>query len=43
MPDFSELKKQLEETQIKAEGYNLMIDIAEKQFNIPIRKKPGTK
>lgn len=37
------LKRQLEEAQIKAEGYDLMIDIAEKQFNIPIRKKPSTK
>jgi transposase-like protein len=37
------LKKQLEEAQIKAEGYNLMIDYAEKEFKIPIRKKPSTK
>ena len=37
------LKKQLEEAQIKAEGYNLMIDYAEKEFKIPIRKKPNTK
>ena len=37
------LKKLLEEAQIKAEGYNLMIDYAEKEFKIPIRKKPNTK
>jgi len=37
------LKKQLEEAQIKAEGYNLMIDYAEKEFKIPIRKKLNTK
>ena len=38
-----ELEKQLETTQLKVEGYELMIEIAEKQLNIPIRKKSDTK
>ena len=37
------LKKQLESAELKAEGYRLMIEIAEKEFKIPIRKKPNTK
>lgn len=38
-----ELEKQLEDAQLKAEGYELMIEIAEKELKIPIRKKSGTK
>lgn len=38
-----ELEKQLESSQLKAEGYELMIEIAEKELKIPIRKKSGTK
>lgn len=38
-----ELEKQLETAQLKAEGYEIMIEIAEKQLNIPIRKKSDTK
>lgn len=38
-----ELEKQLETAQLKAEGYELMIEIAEKELKIPIRKKSGTK
>lgn len=38
-----QLQKQLEITQLKAEGYELMIDIAEKELRIPIRKKSDTK
>lgn len=37
------LKRELEDAQIQAEGYNLMIDYAEKEFKIAIRKKPSTK
>ena len=37
------LEKQLENAQLKAEGYELMIEIAEKELKIPIRKKSGTK
>lgn len=38
-----ELEKQLENAQLKAEGYELMIEIAEKELKIPIRKKSVTK
>ena len=38
-----QLHKQLEITQLKAEGYELMIEIAEKELKIPIRKKFDTK
>jgi len=39
----SELEKQLEVAQMKAEGYDLMIELAEKGLKIPIRKKFDTK
>jgi transposase-like protein len=35
------LEKQLEWEKLRAEALNTMIDIAEKDLNIPIRKKPG--
>lgn len=38
-----ELENQLENAQLKAEGYELMIEIAEKELKIPIRKKSDTK
>lgn len=38
-----ELEKQLKAAELKAEGYELMIEIAEKELNIPIRKKLDTK
>jgi transposase-like protein len=38
-----ELEKELLEEKIKSEGYQLMIDIAEKELKIPIRKKSNTK
>lgn len=38
-----ELEKQLEMARIKVEGYEIMIDIAENELNIPIRKKRDTK
>ncbi|SRR5574343_374834 len=34
-----ELEKALETAKLRAEGYEIMIDIAEKELNIPIRKK----
>ena len=37
------LRKALELEKIRSQAYSTMIDIAEAQFNIPIRKKPGTK
>jgi len=38
-----ELRKQLEEEKLKAIAYSKMIDIAEKEFKISIRKKLNTK
>jgi len=38
-----ELERQLEDEQIRSEAYRRMIEIAEKDLNIPIRKKSGTK
>ena len=37
------LKKELEDAKIQAEGYLRMIEIAETELKIPIRKKPNTK
>jgi transposase len=38
-----ELERQLEDEQIRSLGYSKMIDIAEGQLKISIRKKPDTK
>ena len=38
-----ELENQLLDSQLKEEGYRRMIEIAEKQLKISIRKKPNTK
>ena len=38
-----ELERQLEDEQIRSFGYSKMIDIAEDQLNVVIRKKPATK
>ncbi len=38
-----ELENQLKDAEMKAITFSTMIDIAEKQFNIPIRKKSNTK
>ena len=38
-----ELERALEDAQLKAEGYSRMIDIAERELKIPIRKKSFTK
>ena len=37
------LRARLKDAEIKAEFYDEMINIAEREFNIPIRKKPGAK
>jgi len=41
--DVKQLRKELEEAQLKNELLNAMIDIAEGQFGIDIRKKRGAK
>lgn len=38
-----ELEKQLERAQMKNVALNTLIDVAETEFKIPIRKKPGSK
>jgi transposase len=38
-----ELEKQLQTAEMKAVAFLTMVDIAEKEFNIPIRKKHNTK
>jgi transposase len=37
------LKKELEDAKLQAEGYRRMVEIAESELKIPIRKKPNTK
>jgi transposase len=37
------LKKQLEDTRLQVEGYRRMIEIAETELKLPIRKKRNTK
>lgn len=39
----TELEKQLKDAEMKAIAYATMVDIAEKEFNIPIKKKFNTK
>ena len=38
-----ELERLLEDEQLRSEAYQRIIDIAEKEYHIPIRKKPNTK
>lgn len=37
------LEEALEQEKLRAKAYDTMINLAEKTFNIPIRKKSGTK
>jgi transposase-like protein len=39
----AELEKQLKEAELKAIAFSTMVDLAEKEFKIPIRKKFNTK
>lgn len=39
----AELEKQLKEAELKAIAFSTMVDIAEQEFKIPIRKKFNTK
>jgi len=39
----TELEQQLKDAEMKAIAYSTMVDIAEKEFNIPIKKKFNTK
>jgi hypothetical protein len=39
----AELEKQVQIAEMKAIAFSTMVDIAEREFNIPIRKKYNTK
>ena len=39
----ADTQKLLQQEQLKREALEIMIDIAEKELKIPIRKKPGPK
>ena len=39
----AEIEKQLKDAELKAIAFSTMVDIAEKEFKIPIRKKLNTK
>lgn len=39
----AELEKQLKQAEMKAIAFSTLVDIAEREFNIPIRKKFNTK
>jgi transposase len=41
--EIESLKKQLEDTRLQVEGYRRMIEIAETELKLPIRKKRNTK
>ncbi|MBI3233310.1 MAG: hypothetical protein HYZ42_04610, partial [Bacteroidetes bacterium] len=43
LPEIAALKKELEDAKLLAEGYRRIIEIAEQELKIPIRKKPNTK
>lgn len=38
-----ELEKQLKDAELRAIAFSTMVDVAEKEFNIPVRKKFNTK
>lgn len=41
--EIARLQGELEREKLRAHAYDTMIDVAEEMFNIPIRKKAGTK
>lgn len=41
--DVKALQRQLEEAQLRIAALNTLIDVAEEQLNIDIRKKPGAR
>jgi hypothetical protein len=41
--EVSKLRKALEAAELRAEAYSMMIDIAERELKVAIRKKSGTK
>lgn len=43
LKEIKRLKKALDLEKMRSAGYSHMIELAEQQFNIPIRKNSGTK
>lgn len=41
--ELTRLRKELRQERMRADALDTMIDIAEEMFNIPVRKKAGTK
>lgn len=41
--EYERIQRELEEEQLRSRAYSCMIEVAEKEFNIPIRKKSGAK
>ena len=41
--EIKRLRKALELEKLRSHAYSTMIDLAEQTFNIPVRKKSGTK
>lgn len=41
--EIARLQQELKHEQLRSHAYDTMIDVAEEMFNIPIRKKAGTK
>lgn len=41
--EVTRLRTELRQQKMRAEALNTMIDVAEEMFNIPVRKKAGTK
>lgn len=41
--EITRLKKELRQEKMRAEALDTMIDVAEEMFNVPVRKKAGTK
>lgn len=41
--EITRLKKELRYEKMRSEALDTMIDVAEEMFNIPVRKKAGTK
>lgn len=41
--EVARLRKELRQEKMRAEALDTMIDVAEEMFNIPVRKKAGTK
>ena len=41
--EITRLRKELRHEKMRADALDMMVDVAEEMFNIPVRKKAGTK